>query len=1426
MIGKEELKFSNKNDWYEKAFYSNNTEAIDLFFENCGINHNSNFNEYLLCELIDELLENDNYVFVEKLVNSKQFDFNKFNMELYFSKKFFKPEKIQQRIDILKFLITTLLDNTKFSFKKICFEKVLFNIWEIGVEDMEYISDMGSTVFIDFFIKKSLSHPSFDFKLIKFENILKTVCNTYNSTDLVKSTIENCITHKTFNFKVVSFEAVLLRIIEYVNQNNYPHDLIKLMLEKSLHHKTFTLENINIATTLLFLKQVHNDTLSILKYFINELLNCKMSFSMIEEVFLAVQEIVDDDFLKYVIDQLLNHESVNFNIDPQIETLLLASSQIKIISIFQYFVTLMFNNKTLEFTNANVGKILLALCKISNPLYINLIVEETFINKSYHPEPFDMTTSSFEKILLSSSKINNIETLKLLIKKLFGVPSLDVLNQWDKVELSTIKKFDVQNLSLIANILIKLHQYQPLKYLLENQELKKVIDLNVPDKNGDLPMITASFMDLDIFEYLLDQKISNNVTDTNDTPLFILALKNKNYNVLQQLFKRNLPVPVNHLSLVNAIYNNNVEVVKAIMEKTKNQDDNEFSMNYFTPLILSYLLGHQEIYKMLVQYLDVNELDYYGYSILHYAILKEDHETIKCLVAMDANVNFKRNKNHYGHSALDIALKIKNTKIFSMLLESDTLLLNEMVEPGEMPLLTLIKSDVFTVEEKVSLLKQFDKKGLNINCFDSNGNSVLMYVTDHIDIQIMEYLALYHSQCITFEVVKDMVYKGRLDILKMLISNYIDINAVDGYGNNLLIYAFETGNDIIIKYLIKQGIKVIKICNVLIEKLIHKDKLYLIKLLIPKFIGYDSKDENLEDPMIYAINAEATDILGYFLDCGANIYTCLYFAILNRKVNSVNYLIERGVDVNSLFVNKNITPLMQAINTGDADILKCIIDAGAKINQEDDCYNTPFMKVCNTMNQDMIKCLVEGGIDINKIYSWGDTALTYAISFSKSLKLVEYLVDLGADVNKPNDDGDTPLLSAIHEKNLSIVKYLIDQGADPNLKDGQGETPLITAIQIKNIDISIIHYLIEHGADVNGKGIKGKTPFYYAVKFGNIDIVKYLIDHGAVVKTKNKTINIDLIHAVKINAMETIKHLMKTEVNTEKNYWGDIPLFYAIENENIEAVNYLIQQGAEVNTGNRWNKNPLNVAIQTENLAIIHSLVKYGAIVHVLSLNDGQHQVELKDIPPLVLAIQTGNVDIVKCLIDSGAEVYTEYDAKDNPLINAVTYGNSQMVRYLLEHEANVQRIEHNLSHALITAIQQRKIGIMKCLIDYGVNPNITKYYNSYLEGTALIFAIRTTNLGLVKYLVEHGADVNFEAIDEMNGQSCSTPLINAIRIQDIDMIKYLIEQGANIYQEDHNHLLPSPYYMIHEIISLEEEPLDFYFEVKELFNQIPNSWN
>ncbi|CAL7963874.1 putative Ankyrin [Gammaproteobacteria bacterium] len=141
--------------------------------------------------------------------------------------------------------------------------------------------------------------------------------------------------------------------------------------------------------------------------------------------------------------------------------------------------------------------------------------------------------------------------------------------------------------------------------------------------------------------------------------------------------------------------------------------------------------------------------------------------------------------------------------------------------------------------------------------------------------------------------------------------------------------------------------------------------------------------------------------LNYASSDYADGMTGLYIASENGCLDSVNYFLSKGVDLN--LANKNgWTTLRSAASNGNLEIVKALIDKGADLNLAD--------------NDD------------------GWTALMFAAS-NGNLEIVKALIDKGADLNLANKNGWTTLRSAASNGNLKIVKALIDKGADLNLAD-------------------------------------------------------------------------------------------------------------------------------------------------------------------------------------------------------------------------------------------------------------------------------------------------------------------------------------------------------------------------------------------------------
>jgi len=77
-------------------------------------------------------------------------------------------------------------------------------------------------------------------------------------------------------------------------------------------------------------------------------------------------------------------------------------------------------------------------------------------------------------------------------------------------------------------------------------------------------------------------------------------------------------------------------------KKYNNNSNNSNNKYHFTPLILAYLWNEQEILDYLIDNgFPVNDIDQYGYSLLHYMVLRDDLDQVRRLMArMEVDVNF------------------------------------------------------------------------------------------------------------------------------------------------------------------------------------------------------------------------------------------------------------------------------------------------------------------------------------------------------------------------------------------------------------------------------------------------------------------------------------------------------------------------------------------------------------------------------------------------------------------------------------------------------------------------------------------------------------------------------------------------------------------------------------------------------------------
>ena len=116
----------------------------------------------------------------------------------------------------------------------------------------------------------------------------------------------------------------------------------------------------------------------------------------------------------------------------------------------------------------------------------------------------------------------------------------------------------------------------------------------------------------------------------------------------------------------------------------------------------------------------------------------------------------------------------------------------------------------------------------------------------------------------------------------------------------------------------------------------------------------------------------------------------------------------------------------------------------------------------------------------------------------------------------------------------------------------------------------------------------------------------------------------------------------------------------------INAVKYLIEDGANVNWSDSYGYTPLIFASRERHLEIVKYLVEKGA-----NVNHGNNQ----GTTPLIFASRDGHFDIVKYLVEHGANVNQSDNNGYPPLSWASNHEYLDIIKYLVSHNADYSSI-------------------------------------------------------------------------------------------------------------------------------------------------------
>lgn len=286
----------------------------------------------------------------------------------------------------------------------------------------------------------------------------------------------------------------------------------------------------------------------------------------------------------------------------------------------------------------------------------------------------------------------------------------------------------------------------------------------------------------------------------------------------------------------------------------------------------------------------------------------------------------------------------------------------------------------------------------------------------------------------------------------------------------------------------------------------------------------------------------------------------------------------------------------------------------------------------------------------------------HAAAENGHLEIVQFLLDTGAKCNVTSKHKDlTPLYLAVTSGHTPIVQCLLEHGA--NCNQGDSGLPLLFSIAIQKKFYDIAELLLDCGADVNTL-----APYTNSVtvppEFGSI-------------------IGIAPLHiAAKNNDTTTVEWLLNQGANIDITDDSQItPLHNAIRYGHREVVEILCNKGANIECCDKWQRTPLFDAVKFKRTAITHFLLARGADVNVTDSDEGN--------TPLHYAVRYGETDIVQALLKKNADVNGVNHNHKTPLYYAVVKGSFEKIQLLLNAGAEVDPNDAALRMALHQAYWQ-----------------------------------------------------------------------------------------------------------------------------------------
>jgi ankyrin repeat protein len=578
----------------------------------------------------------------------------------------------------------------------------------------------------------------------------------------------------------------------------------------------------------------------------------------------------------------------------------------------------------------------------------------------------------------------------------------------------------------------------------------------------------------------------------------------------------------------------------------------------------AYLGDAARVRELIDQGADANAKDPEGWMPLHYAVLGNQQETARLLLAAGADANAAAQDRgfeleHPGDAPLHLAVSEGHTDLVSLLIDSgaDT-------EAHNRQSLTALCSAVY--RGQLEMVKLLMAKGV-----DPNNASPDNYFCRGLPLGIA-------------------VEKGAFDIVEALIAGGANVNVGDASGWTPLHVAVTSYYSSAVEEALPMA-----------SPELGAPQDYWNRYRA----AYDRIRDNLTVRMLGLLIAHGADVNSRDREKTTPLHCAAYHGLQG----AVEFLIRKGADVNARTA-RDPTP----------DGIMWEWDRGFRMEPG----VTPLHEAVAGWDPNVIDVLITHGAEVNIADESGRTAVHYGAARGFA-RVVGLLIARGADVNARDHTGATPLAIALHEGHMETAKCLIAAGARridlktvPVKAHPYGELPppplLHRPLWMRSVpraersdpndpEPDVVDYrrewvelLLANGADPNERDEKGNTALHAAMLAGDDFSARLLIDHGADIQARNGVNATPLHHAASNGRKDLVDLLLHkgAHVNARESD-GDTPLHNAALRGHREIVQVLLTHGADGSVKNSRGRTPLDEAVRRGHREVIQVLKAHQA---------------------------------------------------------------------------------------------------------------------------------------------------------------------------------------------------------------------------------------